>query len=71
MKSKHQMTEEQQNVFEWYCRASETITKVKIPWYLTKHITRELVESHLHSYSKPSNHPDKVYKIKDITKEGE
>ena len=69
MKSNHQMTEEQQNVFERHCRSSETITKVKIPWYLTKHITRELVEAHLHSYSKPSDYPDKVYKIKGYDKD--
>ena len=32
MKSNYQMTEEQQNVFEWHCRSSETITKVKVSW---------------------------------------
>ena len=55
------MTKEQFRAFEYHCRSSETITKVKIPWYLTKHIARELVEAHLHSYSKPSDYPDKEY----------
>ena len=32
MKSNYQMTEEHQNVFEWHCRSSETITKVKVSW---------------------------------------
>ena len=63
------MTEEQFRAFEWHCRSSETITRARIPWYLTKNITRELVEAQLHSYSKPSDHPDKVYKIKGYDKD--